>query len=296
MARKKGNCIMEPQTEFKLKMEESKPVLNKWIAVIALQLFLSSGAFFAQESSPPTQLKPQGFMLPNLTQEQVAEQQKAEDERLHNDWANLAKYREDNGKLPPPTPGELRVVFMGDSITAAWGRKSNLGSQDLGEFFPGKRYINRGISGQTSPQMLVRFRQDVIDLHPRVVVILSGTNDIAENTGKTSLTAISENIESMTELAQANRIDVVLCSVLPAKDFWWHHDLDPAPKIRALNEWIHEYAKRKHLPYVDYYSRVVNDDGGLKSDYSPDGVHPNSAGYAIMAPLAEAGIAAALNE
>lgn len=217
-------------------------------------------------------------------------------ERMYNDWAYLAKYRDADAALSPAAPGETRVVFMGDSITEGWGMKATATTPDRGEFFPGKPYVNRGISGQTTPQMLVRFRQDVIDLKPRVVVVLAGTNDIAENTGKTTLKEIGNNIASMSELARANGIAVVLCSVLPASDFPWHPGLDPAPKVKALNAWIKEYAAKSGLVYVDYYTRMVNSEGGLKAELSPDGVHPKRAGYEIMAPLAEAGIAEALKK
>jgi acyl-CoA thioesterase I len=212
------------------------------------------------------------------------------------DWAFLAKYRDANASLPTPAAGENRVVFMGDSITEGWGMKATATSPARGEFFPGKPYINRGISGQTSPQMLVRFRQDVIDLKPSVVVILAGTNDVAENTGKMTAQETLGNIASMVELARASKVRAVLCSVLPASDFRWHTGLQPAPKIHALNALIKEYAARNNLAYVDYYAPMVNSEGGLKSELSPDGAHPNAAGYAIMAPLAEAGIAAALRQ
>jgi lysophospholipase L1-like esterase len=185
---------------------------------------------------------------------------------------------------------------MGDSITEGWGMKATATSPARGEFFPGKPYLNRGISGQTTPQMVLRFRQDVIDLKPKVVVILAGTNDIAENTGKMTLAETEGNIESMTELAKANGIRPVLCSVLPSTEFWWHKGLQPASKIQSLNEWIKMYAAKNHIVYVDYYSAMVNDKGGLKAELSPDGVHPNAAGYSIMAPLAEAGIADALKQ
>ena len=228
--------------------------------------------------------------------EKLTPHQKSLLERMYNDWAYLAKYRDADAALPPAAPGETRVVFMGDSITEGWGMKATATTPDRGEFFPGKPYVNRGISGQTTPQMLVRFRQDVIDLKPRVVVVLAGTNDIAENTGKTTLKEIGNNIASMSELARANGIAVVLCSVLPASDFPWHPGLEPAPKVKALNAWIKEYAAKSGLVYVDYYSRMVNSEGGLKAELSPDGVHPNRAGYEIMAPLAEAGIAEALKK
>ncbi len=164
------------------------------------------------------------------------------------------------------------------------------------EFFPGKPYVNRGISGQTTPQMLVRFRQDVVDLKPKVVVILAGINDIAENTGKTTLEAIEDNFASMSEIARSNGIRVVLCSTMPASDFPWRPGLAPAPRVKALNAWLKDYATKNALVYVDYYSPMVNNEGGMKTELSPDGVHPNKAGYEIMAPLAEAGIAEALKK
>jgi acetyl esterase/lipase/lysophospholipase L1-like esterase len=228
--------------------------------------------------------------------EKLTPYQKSLMERFYNDWAYLAKYRNADKALPAPTQGEVRVVFMGDSVTEGWGLKGTATTPDRGEFFPGKPYVNRGISGQTTPQMLVRFRQDVIDLKPKVVVLLAGTNDIAENTGKMTLGEIGNNIASMSEIARANGIRVVLCSVLPASEFWWHKGLEPAPKIKALNAWIKEYAAKNGFVYVDYYSRMANDEGGLKAELSPDGVHPNKAGYEIMAPLAEAGIAEALKK
>ena len=222
--------------------------------------------------------------------------QKSLVERMYTDWGFLAKYRDSDQSLPAPGPGETRVVFMGDSITEAWGMKATATSPARGEFFSGKPYLNRGISGQTSPQMLVRFRQDVLDLKPAVVVILAGTNDVAENTGKMTAQETLGNIISMVELARAAKIRPVLCSVLPASDFRWHTGLQPAPKIQALNELIKNYAAKNNVVYVDYYSPMVNAEGGLKSELSPDGVHPNAAGYAIMAPLAEAGISAALKQ
>jgi lysophospholipase L1-like esterase len=248
-------------------------------------------------SAPAQDAKPAGQAVagePIPGTEQLTAYQKSQLVKAFNDWPWLAKYRDADKELPPPAPGEVRVVFMGDSITEGWGMKATATSPGRGEFFPGKPYINRGISGQTTPQMLVRFRQDVIDLKPKVVVILAGTNDIAENTGKTTPEAIEDNIASMSDLARSNGIRVVLCSVLPASDFHWHQGLDPAPKIRGLNEWIRQYAAKNGIVYVDYYSSVANSEGGLKAELSPDGVHPNKAGYEIMAPLAEAGIAEAL--
>jgi acyl-CoA thioesterase-1 len=232
--------------------------------------------------------------IPGL--EQLTPYQKSQLVRTFTDWAFLAKYRDADQEFPPPAAGETRVVFMGDSITEGWGQKGTATSPDRGEFFPGKPYINRGISGQTTPQMLLRFRQDVIDLKPKVVVLLAGTNDIAENTGKITLPEIGGNIASMSELARANGIRVVLCSVLPASEFRWHPGLVPAPKIRTLNAWIKDYAAKNGFVYVDYYASMANGEGGLKTELSPDGVHPNKAGYEIMAPLAEAGIAEALKK
>jgi lysophospholipase L1-like esterase len=209
------------------------------------------------------------------------------DRRLLVDFGNLARFKEEDVKLGPPAVSENRVVFMGDSITQGW---------NLQESFPGKQYINRGISGQTTPQMLVRFRQDVIDLKPKVVIILAGTNDIAGNTGPMTLEQTENNIASMADLATANGIRVVLCSVLPAFDFPWAPGLEPAPKVATLNEWIRGYAMARRFVYVDYYSAMKDDRGGLPATFSRDGVHPLPAGYAMMAPLADAGIKKALKD
>ena len=228
--------------------------------------------------------------------ESLTPYQRSNLERMYNDWAWLAKYREANGTLTGPAAGETRVVFMGDSITEGWGQHGVPAPPDRAEFFPGKPYVNRGISGQTTPQMLVRFRPDVVNLKPKAVVILAGINDIAENTGKTTLEAIEDNFASMTEIARANGIRVVLCSTLPASSFPWHPGLEPAPKVKALNMWLKDYAAKNNLVYVDYYSPMANGEGGLKAELGSDGVHPNKAGYEIMAPLAEAGIAEALKK
>src|SRR5690348_14498033 len=210
-------------------------------------------------------------------------------DRLRTDWAYLERYRADNAALKPPASGENRVVFMGNSITEAWAKY-------FPAMFPNKPYIGRGISGQTTPQMLVRFRQDVIALNPRVVVLLAGTNDIAGNTGPSTLEMIEDNITSMAELARANGIAVVLCSVLPAYDFAWKKGLAPAQKIVTLNAWIKRYAASHGAAYVDYHSALADERQGLKAAFSPDGVHPNEAGYRIMAPLVEKGITEALRQ
>ncbi|HEU4761226.1 MAG TPA: SGNH/GDSL hydrolase family protein [Gemmatimonadales bacterium] len=208
-------------------------------------------------------------------------------EKLRTDWADLARYREANAELGPPSQGEQRVVFMGNSITDAW-------AQYFPAMFPGKPYVGRGISGQTTPQMLVRFRQDVVALKPAVVVILAGTNDIAGNTGPSTLEMIEGNLASMTELAQANGIKVVLASVLPVYDYPWKPGLEPAEKIVALNSWMRQYASAHHAVYLDYHSAMADDRQGMRKELSGDGVHPNEAGYRIMAPLAEQAISQAL--
>jgi lysophospholipase L1-like esterase len=211
------------------------------------------------------------------------------EERIKNDWANLARFKTENAELGVPLANENRVVLMGDSITEGWSRV-------YPAFLSGKPYLNRGISGQTTPQMLVRFRADVIALKPKVVVILGGTNDIAGNTGPSTLEMIEDNLASMADLAKANGIKVVLASVLPVYDYPWKRGLNPAEKIATLNDWIKNYAKKKGYVYLDYYSPMVDERKGLKSEYSKDGVHPNEAGYKLMAPLTEKGIAKALHQ
>ena len=212
------------------------------------------------------------------------------------DWPAIARYREDNGKVTAPAKNEKRVVFIGDSITDSWD------DPRYGGFFPGKPYVNRGISGQTTPQMLIRFRPDVIALKPEVVVILAGTNDIAGNTGPMTLEAIQDNITSMAELARLNRMRVVLASVLPVSDYEKTAEGQPRiqtvrrppEKIRALNDWMRTYATQNKLTYLDYYSAMIDDKGFLKDELSNDGLHPNDKGYQVMAPLAEQAIEKAL--
>ena len=208
-------------------------------------------------------------------------------DRLRTDWAYLERYRAANAALEPPAVGENRVVFMGNSITEGWAKH-------FSAMFPNKSYVGRGISGQTTPQMLVRFRQDVIALRPRVVVLLAGTNDIAGNTGPSTLEMIEDNIASMAELARANRIAVVLCSVLPVYDYPWKKGLAPAKTIVTLNAWIKQYAASQGMAYVDYHAAMVDGRQGLRAELSADGVHPNEAGYRVMAPLVEKGITEAL--
>jgi len=181
------------------------------------------------------------------------------------------------------------VVFMGNSITEAW-------APYFKEFFPGKPYVGRGISGQTTPQMLIRFRQDVVALKPKVVVILAGTNDIAGNTGPSTLEMIEDNLASMAEIARANGIRVVLASVLPVYDYPWRPGLEPAPKILALNAWLKDYASRTAAVYLDLHTPMADERQGMKAEYSADGVHPNRAGYAVMSPLTQKAIDEALTK
>lgn len=203
------------------------------------------------------------------------------------DWPNLNKYQNENANLKPA--GQKRIVFMGDSITEFW-------SIINAEFFAEKPYINRGISGQTTPQMLIRFRADVIALKPAAVVILGGINDIAGNTGPSTLDMIANNIFSMAELAKANQIKVILCSVLPAYDFPWRPNQNPAEKVVALNEMIKNYAIANQIVFVDYYSAMADERKGLPTSYSNDGVHPNKTGYQIMNPLIEKAITKVLQK
>jgi lysophospholipase L1-like esterase len=217
-------------------------------------------------------------------------------ETILRDWPELGRYRDENGKVTVPAKNEKRVVFMGDSITDSWD------DPRYGGFFPGKPYVNRGIGGQTTPQMLIRFRPDVIALKPEVVVFLAGTNDIAGNTGPMTLEQIEGNLTSMVELARFHRIRVVLASLLPVSDYEKAADGQPhiqtmrrpPEKIRALNEWIKNYATANNLTYLDYYSAMVDDKGFLKDELTNDGLHPNDKGYQVMGPLAEEAIARAL--
>ena len=199
------------------------------------------------------------------------------------DWANLQRFKEENSNLSNPDPLENRVVFMGNSITEGWAKWRP-------EFFEGKPYVNRGISGQTTPQMLLRFRQDVINLKPSAVVILAGINDIAGNTGPSTIEMILDNLISMAELAVVNDIKVIFCSVLPAKDFPWRPGLEPAEKVVQLNALLRDYTLERGLVYVDYFSVMVDDSNGLKENLGYDGVHPNALGYSVMEPLVEEGI------
>lgn len=248
----------------------------------SLLLLLLAGCTFAQAPGPQVTIPSTGFAgLDQYRASRIAV--------FTDDYGQLARYQKANADLKTPTPGENRVVFFGDSITDIW---------HLDESFPGKPYVNRGIGGQTTSQMLVRFRQDVIDLQPRVVVMLAGTNDIAGNTGPISNEDIEANFASLAELARVHNIRVVFSSILPvnnytpkSQDFFAQR---PMTRILALNDWLKGYCAGSGLVYLNYFSALVDDKGLLKADLADDGLHPNKAGFAIMAPLAESAIQQAL--
>jgi lysophospholipase L1-like esterase len=250
------------------------------ITVVVFLVALFSGCVFAQQTDQTSS-----------AQQSLQRYRESKFATLKDDFGELARYRDANANLKPPAAGENRVVFFGDSITDLW---------KLDEYFPSKPYINRGISGQTTPQMLVRLRQDAIDLQPRVIVILAGTNDIAGNTGPMRLEDIEANYASMAELARAHDIRVVFSSVLPVHNYTARsQDLfaQRSPeKILTLNKWLQAYCAANHDVYLDYFSAMVDDHGLLKRDIADDGLHPNVAGYKLMVPLAEAAIQKALTQ
>ncbi|HKK42026.1 MAG TPA: SGNH/GDSL hydrolase family protein [Bacteroidales bacterium] len=252
---------------------KSKVIKGTVLSLIAVLSFINVATSYGQQDSKNKNA------MPRFTKSQLDSIKKIMDDRLHNDWAYLQKYAADNNNLPAVSPGEHRVVFMGNSITEFWKTID-------GDFFStNKNFIDRGISGQTTPQMLLRFRDDVINLKPSVVVILAGTNDIAGNTGPTTIEEIFGNIVSMIELARANSIKVVLCSVLPAYDYPWRPGLEPAGKIMKLNSMLKSYANKNSIVYTDFFTPMADQRDGLKSEYSKDGVHPNLAGYKVMDDL-----------
>ncbi len=215
--------------------------------------------------------------------EQFEKYRKAQDEQFHKDWANIKRYENENSKVPPPVKGEKRVVFMGNSITDGW---KNIDSS----FFSGRPYYDRGIGGQTTGQMLIRFREDVINLKPSVVVILAGINDIAENNGPSKLEDVFGNIVSMVQLARISHIKVVISSVMPAYAFPWRPTIDPKPSVTALNAMLKDYCDKNGVVYLDYFTAMADSRRGLPANLSKDGVHPNLDGYKIMEPLAEKAI------
>ncbi|ELC7322099.1 capsular biosynthesis protein [Stenotrophomonas maltophilia] len=258
------------------------PVVLASVAAMVLGIALTAPAVAAETSAvnpllqtPIEQLRPDEV---RFMQERLA------------DWPELQRYRDANARLPDAVPGQPRVVFFGDSITEGWGREGSAG------FFPGKGWLNRGISGQTTAQMLVRFPQDVLALKPQVVVILAGTNDIAGNTGPSTQAMIEDNLHAMVDLARAHGIAVVLASVLPVSDYPWLPGTAPAPKVRALNTALKRYADAQQLVYLDYYTPMANAAGGLDPQLADDGVHPTAKGYAVMAPLAQAAVKRALQQ
>jgi lysophospholipase L1-like esterase len=243
------------------------------IARVLLVVTLCAGAFAQQGGLPST-----GFSgLDKYRASRIAV--------YADDYGQLSRYRDANAALKPPAPGENRVIFFGDSITDNW---------NIAESFPGKPYINRGIGGQTTSQMLVRFRQDVINLQPKAVVILAGTNDIAGNSGPISNGDIEANFASFAESGHAHHIRVIFSSILPVYNYTPESQeffaSRPGERILALNRWLQDYCSANGLIYLDYFAAVVDDKGMLKRDLANDGLHPNKAGYAIMAPLAEKAI------
>ena len=227
---------------------------------------------------------------PTPKTEEISEWQKQFNERMLHDFPWLGKFKEADAALALPAEGENRVVFMGDSITQGWTFTGPQGS------FPSKPYINRGISGQTTPQMLVRVFPDVVSLKPAALLVLAGTNDIAGNTGPATLTMIEDNLQAITELAQAHGIKVILCSVTPVSDYTARTQTAqrPPPDILKLNAWMREYAAKANAVFADYYAAMVDETGMLKQGFSGDGLHPNDKGYALLVPVAEAAIAKAL--
>jgi len=260
--------------------------MSRWSLAVLAVLTLPAAA--RSQSPPPA--------TPAQCAERSVQRQAERAASILGDWPALGRYRDGNARLAPPAKGEARIVFMGDSITDNWDKEG------YGGFFPGRPYVNRGISGQTTPQMLVRFRPDVIALHPKVVVILAGTNDIAGNTGAMALSAVEDNLASMAELSQVHGIRVVLASVLPVDDddrdreghLLLRTNCRPPSQIAALNQWIRDYAAAHGHVYLDYAGPLSDEKGMLKADLSDDGLHPNARGYAVMAPLAEKAIADAL--
>lgn len=261
---------------------------------------LFAGAFCAaQQPTPPTAAvaPAQEPAVDCKDLPQISASLASANKRLQ-DWAELSRYRELNAQLPSAAKGEERVVFMGDSITDGWS------NPQFGGFFPGKPYVNRGISGQTTPQMLIRFRPDVIGLQPKAVVILAGTNDLAGNTGPMSVEETEGNLAAMAELARAHGMRVVISSVMPVSDAisnpkggtFLQTTRRPPEKILAVNQWMKKYADENGFVYLDYFSAIVDDKGAFKIELTYDGLHPNALGYAVMAPLAEKAIRQALQQ
>jgi lysophospholipase L1-like esterase len=267
------------------------PVRACVVVVVGLVIALGVPRASGQQAQPAVQARPAPSMESRMQSAiERREQYRTSRTAIYmDDFGQLARYRRANAELKPPAAGEARVVFMGDSITDMWR---------LPEYFPGKTYVNRGIGGQTTPQMLVRFRQDVVDLAPKVVVILAGTNDIAGNSGPMSVEEIEANFQTMVELCKLHGIRVVLASIIPVHNYTPASDpmflLRPPETINVLNRWLQKYAAATGAVYLDYFSALVDAKGWLRRDLAEDGLHPNKAGYTIMAPLAESAIKKAL--
>lgn len=268
--------------------------LRRCAAVSSIALLTCAVSMPVMAQQTPAAQEPAQALTPKEID--ALQKYKEHTEIMLKDWPNLKRYQEDDMALPQPGKDEKRVVFMGDSITEGWMNHGTDASPQNPGFFPGKPWIDRGISGQTTPQMLLRFHQDVIGLKPSAVVIFAGINDIAGNTGDMTAEQTEANLTAMAELAHAHQIRVVFCSITPAYDFPWRPGREPAPKVIAVNKWIKDYAESNGDVYVDFYSAMVDSRGGLPEKLSHDGVHPNPAGYAIMNPLVEAGIAKTLGE
>ena len=267
------------------------------LAVIGIAaLGMASSRAIAQQTSasPAAAQAPEAKTEISAKEKSYLDYARQEEALRKTDWGNLKRFHDEDSGLSAPAVGEKRVVFMGDSITQGWMNHGTGASEGNPGFFPGKPYLDRGISGQTTPQMLLRFRQDVIALQPAAVVMLAGINDIAGNTGDMTLEQTEDNLASMADLAHEHGIKVVMCSILPAFDFPWRPGREPAQKVVAINAWMKDYAASHGYVYVDFYSAMVDARGGLPADLSKDGVHPTPAGYAVMNPLVEAGIAKAL--
>lgn len=275
----------------------SVDLYSKWLASkhpVELHMYVKGGdGFGMRQQHLPTDtwidrfgdwLNVEGFITGNTSPNS---QQVANMQRTLQDWANLKRYSDMNENIG--NNNSKRVVFMGNSITEGWMRADSA-------YFINNNYVDRGISGQTTPQMLIRFRPDVIDLKPAAVIILAGINDIAQNTGPMTLEQTFGNIVSMAELAKANNIKVVICSVLPAFDFPWHPGLQPADKVIQLNKMLRDYCSKNNIVYCDYFSKMKDERNGLPKSLSEDGVHPTLAGYKIMEPLADEAIQKALQK
>src|SRR4051812_12904648 len=245
----------------------------------------------AQPAAPPATTQPAAASTTCPEMATALTALLARDVRMR-DWAEMARYRDANHTLPASSSSETRVVFMGDSITDGWQQPR------YGGFFPGKPYVDRGISGQTTPQMLLRFRRDAVDLQPKAVVILAGTNDIAGNTGPMTNEEIEGNLASMSELAQAHKIKVVLSSITPVSEYHVRGipqtTARPMERIRAMNDWMKSYAASHGHVYLDYFTAMIDDKGLMRTELTEDDLHPNAKGYAVMGPLAEAAIARAV--